>query len=271
MDNFISVSITTYNRKNISKYCLDSIPRGIPKDKHELIVVDNKSTDGTRDLIKEYHKKGIIDKPILNRQNMYLGHAINQALNNRSKNADWCFILSNDHFLMEGFYDNFCTVVDDLDLDYIYCLYLRGMTVKDPGPYIDKVSKNGGKYMLKDKKSTYFGAGLAIRPSIIKKHGIEFDTKKFAPNNVGPWPKMCKRLKRMKLRHAYLAKPCALTQDSDWNNPALKEYYKKTFGERGNIKRWKHFQKHGRFHNPQDYYSGTNYLNDFPKISKGEL
>ena len=54
----VSVVIPTYNRKDMLKECLDSLfNQTYPKDKYEIIVVNDGSTDGTEEVLKEYAKK----------------------------------------------------------------------------------------------------------------------------------------------------------------------------------------------------------------------
>ncbi|WNZ29235.1 MAG: glycosyltransferase [Candidatus Bathyarchaeota archaeon] len=54
---FVSVVICTYNRKNMLKTCLSSVyMQNYPKNRFEIIVVDGGSTDGTRELCKEFPK-----------------------------------------------------------------------------------------------------------------------------------------------------------------------------------------------------------------------
>ncbi len=53
----LSVIIPTYNRKEMLKSCLDSLfKQTYPEDKYEIIVVDDGSTDGTKELVKALQK-----------------------------------------------------------------------------------------------------------------------------------------------------------------------------------------------------------------------
>jgi len=53
----ISVIITTYNRKNELKDCLNSLTcQEYPKNQYEIIIVDDGSNDGTGELIKKLSK-----------------------------------------------------------------------------------------------------------------------------------------------------------------------------------------------------------------------
>ena len=51
--HFTSILILTYNQLEYTKLCIESIRKFTPKDKYELIVVDNNSTDETVKWLKE--------------------------------------------------------------------------------------------------------------------------------------------------------------------------------------------------------------------------
>jgi len=54
---FVSIVICTYNRKNLLRMCLNSIyAQDYPESNFEVIVVDGGSTDGTKELCKEFPK-----------------------------------------------------------------------------------------------------------------------------------------------------------------------------------------------------------------------
>ncbi len=68
LDKKISVIIATYNRKDLLQRCIFSILEQVyPKDKYEVIIVDDASTDGTYEIMQElvsnnnanlfYHRK----------------------------------------------------------------------------------------------------------------------------------------------------------------------------------------------------------------------
>lgn len=74
----LTISIVTYNSKNIVKNCIDSIVDTIKDISYEIIVVDNCSEDGTSDLVKKlYPSINLIE----NRKNVGFSRAHNQAFN----------------------------------------------------------------------------------------------------------------------------------------------------------------------------------------------
>jgi glycosyltransferase involved in cell wall biosynthesis len=62
----ISVVVTTYNRGNILKYCLDCLAdQTIDKSLYEVVVVNNNSTDNTQQIVDDYVKKFYNFKAVL--------------------------------------------------------------------------------------------------------------------------------------------------------------------------------------------------------------
>jgi glycosyltransferase involved in cell wall biosynthesis len=68
----VSVLCLTYNQKEYIKECLDSILMQKTNFAFEVLINDDASTDGTKDIIQEYQKKypGVV-KPIFHKQNQY--------------------------------------------------------------------------------------------------------------------------------------------------------------------------------------------------------
>jgi len=57
MDNipFVSIVVATFNRKDLVAKCLDSLfDQSYPKDRYEVIIINDGSIDGTEDVLKEY-------------------------------------------------------------------------------------------------------------------------------------------------------------------------------------------------------------------------
>lgn len=60
---FFSVIVPTYNRKTFVIKCVQSLlEQKFPKDKYEIIVIDNNSTDGTRQALKNYSINLLLEK-----------------------------------------------------------------------------------------------------------------------------------------------------------------------------------------------------------------
>jgi Predicted glycosyltransferases len=89
--NKTSIIILTYNNLNYNIICLDSIRKYTDEDSYEIIVVDNNSTDGTREWLKEQSDI----KLILNHENIGFPKGCNIGINAAEKNNDILF-LNND-------------------------------------------------------------------------------------------------------------------------------------------------------------------------------
>jgi GT2 family glycosyltransferase len=93
----VSVTIVTYNSGRYIKRCLESVlaQKG---PQVEIIVVDNNSTDGTRDILERYEDRCHI---IYNQRNAGFAAAQNQAIN--MARGDWVLTLNPDVLLMPYF------------------------------------------------------------------------------------------------------------------------------------------------------------------------
>jgi len=88
----VSVSIVNLNGERYLKDCLDSLKElNYPKDKLEVIVVDNGSTDKSLNIIRENYP---LVKIIENRKNMGFAYANNQAA--RAAKGEYIAFLNND-------------------------------------------------------------------------------------------------------------------------------------------------------------------------------
>jgi len=95
--DFVSVTIVTYNSGRYIKRCLESVlaQKG---PQIEIIVVDNNSTDGTRDILEHYEDRCTI---IYNDRNIGFAAAQNQAI--RLSRGNWVLTLNPDVLLMPYF------------------------------------------------------------------------------------------------------------------------------------------------------------------------
>ncbi len=85
-----SIIILTYNELELTKKCLASIERYTDKDKIELIIVDNGSSDGTREYISNLPDV----KVILNEKNLGFAKGCNQGI--EAAGGENLLFLNND-------------------------------------------------------------------------------------------------------------------------------------------------------------------------------
>lgn len=94
-----SIIILTFNQLEYTKKCMESIQEHTPEP-HEIIVVDNGSTDGTREyLIKLAQDRSEIQL-ILNDRNRGFAAGNNQAL--EKAKGDYILLLNNDVVVTQG-------------------------------------------------------------------------------------------------------------------------------------------------------------------------
>lgn len=95
-----SIVILTYNQLEYTKRCLESIKKYTEKDSYEIIVIDNNSTDGTPNWLRE--QRDI--KVILNDENLGFPKGCNQGIEVAS--GDSILLLNNDTVVTENWLAN---------------------------------------------------------------------------------------------------------------------------------------------------------------------
>jgi len=93
----ISIIVVSYNTKTLLLECLSSIFATVNSVSFEVWVVDNNSTDGTLEAVREQYPAV---KVIANRENLGFAAANNQAF--RSMNGRYALLLNSDTVLTEG-------------------------------------------------------------------------------------------------------------------------------------------------------------------------
>ncbi len=96
----LSVIIVNYNGKKFLKDCLDSIYEQLKNLDHEVIIVDNNSSDESISFIKQYYPKISL---IENALNVGFAAANNQGV--RKATGDYILLLNNDTILMSNLND----------------------------------------------------------------------------------------------------------------------------------------------------------------------
>lgn len=104
MSNKTSIIILTYNNLEYTKECIKSIKKYTEKNTYEIIVIDNLSTDDTRNWLKT--QKDI--KLILNEENLGFPRGCNQGIEIANKNND-ILLLNNDTIVTKNWLTNLKT------------------------------------------------------------------------------------------------------------------------------------------------------------------
>jgi GT2 family glycosyltransferase/glycosyltransferase involved in cell wall biosynthesis len=95
-----SVVVLTYNNLDFTRACLHSIEALSRWDNLEVIVVDNASTDGTREFLREWETRGPGRRAILNDAN--LGFAAGNNVGLAAARGDYLVLLNNDTYVTPG-------------------------------------------------------------------------------------------------------------------------------------------------------------------------
>ncbi len=101
----ISIIVLTYNNLEYNKKCIRSILNNTAYPNYELIVVDNQSTDGTIEYLKELEKEAHPQLQIIfNQENS--GFAGGNNLGIKVSKGDYIMLLNNDTVVTRGWLTN---------------------------------------------------------------------------------------------------------------------------------------------------------------------
>ncbi|MFH1259984.1 MAG: glycosyltransferase family 2 protein [Elusimicrobiota bacterium] len=103
----VSIVIVNYNTGELLKNCLDSISSNLSYSSYEIIVVDNNSADGSREMLSVY--PGI--KPIFNGQNLGFGRANNRGI--KIARGDYVLLLNSDTIVLPKSIDQVVNYLDN--------------------------------------------------------------------------------------------------------------------------------------------------------------
>ncbi len=98
-DKLTSIIILAHNQLECTKKCIESIEQSTP-ERHELILVDNGSTDGTTEFLQTYAHNHNHVRLILNKSN--LGFAAGNNLGIDQSKGEYIMFLNNDVVVTEG-------------------------------------------------------------------------------------------------------------------------------------------------------------------------
>jgi GT2 family glycosyltransferase len=96
----VSIIVLTYNNLDLTKSCLASIDILSDYSNLEIIVVDNASSDGTVDFLRNYAEGRLDVTLILNGENKGFSGGNNDGI--RAARGDYVVILNNDTFVTRG-------------------------------------------------------------------------------------------------------------------------------------------------------------------------
>ena len=180
-----SIIILTYNNLDANKICLESIRKYTEKGTYEIIVVDNHSTDGTVEWLKQ--QKDL--KLILNDENLGFPRGCNQGIQAAEKGND-ILLLNNDTIVTPNWLKNLKKCLyskDDIGAVGSVTNSCSNFQVV-PAVYnsleelIEFASKNNvSNSSLWEERLRLVGFCMLIKNEVVKKIGLLDD--RFSPGN----------------------------------------------------------------------------------------
>jgi GT2 family glycosyltransferase/glycosyltransferase involved in cell wall biosynthesis len=105
----VTIIIPTYNNFQLTHQCLDVLKRNTPSGCYEIVAVDNASTDGTMEFLREREIKGEL-RLISNSTNLGFAKACNQGAS--VANGGYILFLNNDTEVQPGWLDALLKILD---------------------------------------------------------------------------------------------------------------------------------------------------------------
>jgi len=102
-----SIIIPIFNQVEFTKKCLEAVIENTPDELYEVVIVDNASTDGTKELLGSL--AGDI-KIITNKENLGFAKACNQGA--RAASSEYLLFLNNDTEVQPGWLEPLVRVLD---------------------------------------------------------------------------------------------------------------------------------------------------------------
>lgn len=118
----VSVIVPCYNVERLLDRCIQSLLAQTYRNL-EIILVDDCSTDHTREICEEWHSRNPRIKIVLKERNEGLGMARNSGL--KVAEGDYIGFVDSDDFVLPGFIETLIGSAIDTDSDIVICSYIR--------------------------------------------------------------------------------------------------------------------------------------------------
>ncbi len=107
----VSIVIVTYNNLTYNRLCIESVLSNTDYPAYEIIVVDNHSSDGTPEYLKDMASRSSNITLILNNENAGFAKANNQGI--EISTGDYIVLLNNDTIVTHGWLTKFVNYLDN--------------------------------------------------------------------------------------------------------------------------------------------------------------
>ena len=176
---FVSLVVVNYNGASILGQCLASLARAnYPKDRYEIIVVDNASTDNSLDIVKKFSGVNLIQNP----SNMgYVG--VNSCMD--TVKGKYVFVLNNDMEMEKNCLKAMVSVFEKDDAIGVVApkfVNYFSRDIESSGTWVSR-SFYTGHYIDKEevqavKDIPYLGIEM-VRTDLVKRFGYIYDPDYF--------------------------------------------------------------------------------------------
>ncbi len=159
----VSIIIPCYNVEKYIEVCLDSIKEQLKDITYEIILIEDCSSDNTKDIIKKYLSSSNLNITLIeNEENMGAGASRNKAI--KIAKYDYISFIDADDYLSDSFFDEMLSNIIKSNSDVIICDISM---VDDDSHEITRYSACLGKI----EKKNMINNGFAASPcnKIIKK------------------------------------------------------------------------------------------------------
>lgn len=192
----IAFVIPVHNRLDYNKECLQILEQQketlfFTNNEIHIILVDDGSTDGTGDWVRENMPEVIV---LEGDGNLWYSGSMNLGMKHAYENmaCDFIMVWENDIFPVDDYFNNLQKIIDDWDGNTLICskLYYRvqpDIIFGAGGSFdfktgrkslIGRGEKDGPKYQVDLETDWFLGQGVLIHKDIVEKIGY-FDDKNF--------------------------------------------------------------------------------------------
>lgn len=170
MNKHCSIIIMNYNEKEYLRNCLDSIKENTSYENYNVIVIDNNSTDGSKELIKKY-KLDLINYDKEYHASKIINLGIKYAI--KKYDSDYFYLLNNDTLVKKNWLKEAIKTMEKNPLN--------GMVGSKQLTFEEEPTISAGwihmfgvnYYNGKEKEVNWVScAGMLIRKEVIKKIGL---------------------------------------------------------------------------------------------------
>jgi len=168
----LSIIIVNYNTKALLKNCIDSIISHTSDVSYEILVVDNASTDGSQDMIKNQYPRVVLQ---CNNENVGFSRANNQGY--RMSSGDYLLFLNSDTLIINGAILTMLTYISNNP----------GVGIVGP-KIVGPENKPSRSYMrFLDLKILFLGSKYLSWAIDTKKYRLHYDNYDFSSTQNVPW------------------------------------------------------------------------------------